>query len=68
MKKKDAVKYFGGVSKLAAALGILHSAVSQWGEDIPQRRAFEIERITEGALKVDFTPVSQSSTDKPNED
>ncbi len=54
MKKQDAITYFGGAGKLASALGILHSAVSQWGEDIPMRRAFELERITDGQLKADF--------------
>ena len=61
MKKKDAVLYFGNTVKLAKALGIAQAAISQWPEDIPQRRAFEIERITNGALKADFTPVNQQS-------
>lgn len=60
MKKKDVIEHFGGVGKTAIALGVLQSAVSQWGENVPQRRAFEIERITNGALKADFTP-SQSN-------
>lgn len=50
------IKHFGGVVKVASALKIDHSAVSQWGENVPQLRAFEIERITNGALKADFTP------------
>ncbi len=58
MKKQDAIKHFGTLVKLAKALGIGHSAISQWPENIPQRRAFEIERITNGALKADFTPVT----------
>ena len=56
MKKKDVIEYFGGVGKTAIVLGVLQSAVSQWGENVPQRRAFEIERITNGVLKADFTP------------
>lgn len=58
MKKQDAIKHFGGSGKLASALGILPCAVSQWGETVPQLRAFELERITEGALKVNFTAPS----------
>ena len=54
MNKNDVIKHFGGASKVAEALGILNSAVSQWGDEIPMRRAFEIERITNGALKADF--------------
>ena len=59
MKKQDAIRHFEGITKLANALGILHSAVSQWGEEVPIRRAFELERITKGILKADFTPVKQ---------
>ena len=54
MKKVDAVLHFGNTIKLAKALGIAQSAVSQWGDEIPMRRAFEIERITNGKLKADF--------------
>ncbi|PKG37168.1 Cro/CI family transcriptional regulator [Psychromonas sp. Urea-02u-13] len=61
MKKADAIKYFKTVSKLAQAVGVTRMSVTQWGEEIPQRRAFEIERITNGELKADFTPVNQQS-------
>ncbi|WP_022940084.1 Cro/CI family transcriptional regulator [Psychromonas hadalis] len=67
MKKQDAIKYFGGVGKVASELGIAHNAVSQWGEEVPIRRAFELERITNGALKADFTapvPKKLSATAK----
>lgn len=51
MKKNEAIGHFGSVVKLAEALGIKPQAVSQWGEHIPMRRAYEIERITNGKLK-----------------
>lgn len=50
MKKAAVIEYFGGVEKTAIALGISKGAVSQWGKDIPLLRAYEIERITGGAL------------------
>ena len=50
MKTGDAVVYFGNKTKLANALGIGRSAVSQWGEDVPELRAFQIERLTGGKL------------------
>ncbi len=68
MKKADAIAYFGTSSELAKRLGIAKQAISQWGEDVPKLRAFEIERITNGALKADFTPVSQDSADKSDKD
>ena len=56
MKKKDATAYFGTATKLATSLSISKQSVSKWGIEIPQRRAFELERITNGALKADFSP------------
>ena len=55
MKKTDAIRHFGNVSKLAAVLGVAHTAVSQWGDDVPARRALELEKITKGALKSGFS-------------
>lgn len=42
MKKTDAIKLFGGNTKLAKALGKTPGAVSQWSEDMPQNRVNEI--------------------------
>lgn len=53
MKTQDAIKHFGSAAKLAKALGIWKTAVSQWGETVPPRRAYEIERLTGGELKAD---------------
>lgn len=51
MTKCEAIKHFGSVVRLAEALDIKPQAVSQWGEQIPMRRAYEIERLTEGRLR-----------------
>ncbi len=53
MKKSDAIEYFGSASKLASAINVAPSAVSQWGEIIPPLRAYQIERLTSGQLKVE---------------
>ena len=55
MKKSEAVNYFGSLTSLAKALKITHSSVSQWGDYVPPRRAYELERITKGKLKA-FIP------------
>ncbi|QYJ79408.1 Cro/CI family transcriptional regulator [Shewanella acanthi] len=52
MKTCDAVEYFKGKSKLAKALGINPASVSQWGEDVPALRAYQLEHLTNGHLKV----------------
>lgn len=53
MKKNDVISYFGGVGKTAKALNISHASVSGWDEIIPKGRAFEIQALTKGVLKVD---------------
>ncbi|ODP73758.1 hypothetical protein A9X63_26260 [Klebsiella pneumoniae] len=62
MLKNQVVEYYGGISKTAIALGVTHSAVCQWGNVIPQKRAFVIERITNGKLKYDAS-LYQKATD-----
>ena len=59
MKVKDAVAYFGSKRKVADVLGLTIHAVYMWGkddDDIPQRRAYELERLSGGALVVDNAP------------
>ncbi|HCA7565691.1 Cro/CI family transcriptional regulator [Klebsiella pneumoniae] len=62
MLKNQVVEYYGGISKTAIALGVTHSAVCQWGNVIPQKQAFVIERITNGKLKYDAR-LYQKATD-----
>ena len=62
MLKNKVVEYYGGISKSAIALGVTHSAVCQWGNVIPQKQAFVIERITNGKLKYDAS-LYQKATD-----
>jgi len=47
MKKRDAIAVFGSASDLARALGITRQSVSDWGEDIPELRAYQIREILE---------------------
>lgn len=51
MYKNLVVQYFGGVVKVAEALGLKHPAVSRWGNVIPEKQAMRLERITKGALR-----------------
>lgn len=59
MKKNDVIKHFGGVVETAKALGIKSQSVSGWPDEVPELRAFQIEKITGGELKADFSPVKQ---------
>ena len=52
MKTQDAIRHFKTPSALAAALRIKRQAIPQWGERVPKLRAYELERLTGGALKM----------------
>lgn len=52
MTKTEVLAYYKTVKAVAAALGISESAVSQWPEIIPRLRAYEIQELTRGDLKV----------------
>ena len=52
MKKDDVLDHFGTLEKVAVALGISVSAVSQWGDVIPEKNAYRLQEITKGKLKV----------------
>lgn len=56
MNKTAVIEYFGSASKVAAALGISKSAVSKWGVTVPGLRAYQIERLTRGNLRVQDQP------------
>lgn len=53
MKKIDVIAYYKTTVNLAEELNILPSAVSQWGDIIPEKQALRLEKLTEGALKYD---------------
>ena len=53
MKKTDAINYFGSAAELAKKLNISEAAISQWGQNVPQGRAYQIEVLTGGKLKAD---------------
>lgn len=53
MKKQDVIDYFGSVTELAKALKIRPQSISQWGDEVPELRAYQIEHLTGGQLKVE---------------
>lgn len=53
MKTADAVKYFGGVTKIAAITGLSKQAVYQWPEYVPMRWQYHFERLSAGKLQPD---------------
>ena len=51
MKTTDAAAFFGSKKKIAEALLINPSAVTQWGEYVPESRQYQIQVLTKGKLK-----------------
>ncbi|EEC5248980.1 Cro/Cl family transcriptional regulator [Salmonella enterica subsp. enterica] len=45
MKKVKALELAGSPAKLARLLKVSKSAVSQWGDDIPELRALQLENL-----------------------
>ena len=53
MNTQEAVAHYGGVKKLADALGVWPQVVYAWGERPPMSRQYELEVKTDGQLKAD---------------
>lgn len=51
MTTQEAIDYYGGVKKLADALGVWAQVVYAWGEEPPMGRQYELEVKTKGELK-----------------
>ena len=51
MLKKHAIIFYGTQEKLASVLGLTQSAVSQWGDSVPELYACKLEILTKGHLK-----------------
>lgn len=43
MKTETAIKNAGGPKALADLLGITQSAISQWGDEVPQAREWQLK-------------------------
>lgn len=52
MTKDEVIAHFGSVAKLARALEISTQAVYDWGDGVPEGRQWQIQVMTNGALKV----------------
>ena len=51
MDLDQVVAYFGTQEKAAAALGLTQGSISAWRNGIPVPRQYQIEVVTQGALK-----------------
>ena len=58
MRTKAAIKKFGSAANLARALGISRQSIHDWGDEVPQGRAYQLEVLTNGELKAPRPPAS----------
>lgn len=59
MKKTDVIAFFGSPQQTANKLKISHAAVSKWGFHVPELRALQVEKLSNGALRAE-TPYPSS--------
>ncbi|ECD3769692.1 transcriptional regulator [Salmonella enterica subsp. enterica] len=53
MFKLDAINFYGTRANVAKAAGVDPSAVSQWGELVPEGRAMRLQEASGGELHYD---------------
>lgn len=64
MLKQDAIDFFGNKSSLAQAAGVRRSAVSQWGDVVPEGRAVRLQIASGGVLVYDPAVYDQHKQDR----
>ncbi len=52
VKSAQVIQHYGSCKGTADALGITISAVCQWGERVPMGRAYQLEILSRGKLRV----------------
>ncbi|ABI71500.1 MULTISPECIES: Cro/CI family transcriptional regulator [Shewanella] len=60
MKTADVIAHFGGQGRLAKVLDVSQPAISKWGDTVPLLRAYQIQVITNGKLKVGNPQIKQA--------
>lgn len=53
MQKAEAIKHFGGVTKLARELGISRQAIHAWPSEVPDLYRYKLNYLSNGALPID---------------
>ena len=67
MQKKEVIKYFGSVQKMADALGVTRQMIYLYDDILPEMIAYKIEVITNGALRVVGSDYDEIKEEKWND-
>ena len=55
MKKQQAIELAGNAASLARLLGITPSAITQWGDDVPKERVWQMRLLKPRWFRKDKT-------------
>ena len=62
MKTQDVIDFFGSRKKVAEKLGVKDvSAISHWGDSVPELRQYQIQVLTKNKLKADADTSSKAA-------
>lgn len=59
LKKVDALDFFDSVGNIASKLNINSQAVSQWGENVPEKSAWPLYYLAKGKLKAEINIIKR---------
>lgn len=62
MQKAQAIEHFGGVTKLAAKLGVSRQAIHAWPEIVPDLWQYKLHYLSDGKLPLDPAPSGPEET------
>lgn len=62
MQKSQAIEHFGGITKLAAKLGVSRQAIHAWPNEVPELWRYKIHYLSEGKLPLE---TRQQPQDRP---
>ncbi|WP_025128888.1 Cro/CI family transcriptional regulator [Pseudomonas sp. PH1b] len=69
MLTTEVIAFFGGKSKVAAALKVSPAAISQWGTEPPRSRQYQIQVLSDGKLiAADVAPIQPTAFFVPDLD
>lgn len=55
MKTSEVIEHYGSKAAIAQALGISKASVTNWGDEPPAGRQYQLQIMTKGRLKADAT-------------
>lgn len=61
MKTQQAIELAGNAASLAKLLGITPSAITQWGENVPEKRVWQMRLLKPSWFRKSKTPTTEAA-------